>query len=87
MIAGYPFILNCTAANDPDSPNKIEFAWYQDNKEITNLREIRINKTTNVSQLNIQQLDSDHHSGYYSCVAYNHPSAHVNSSTTIIVES
>ena len=49
--------------------------------------EIEVDKLTNISQLNIQQLDSDQHSGNYSCAAYNNPSANVTSFTTLIIES
>ena len=87
VITGYSIILNCTAINHDQSPNEVEFTWYQDNENITNLTEIKNNTTAYVSQLNIRQLDSDQHSGQYSCVAYNNPSDNVTSSTLLVVES
>lgn len=87
MIAGYEIILNCTAVNDPQSPNQVEFTWYYNDKNITDSIETRSNKDTYVSQLDIQQLDSDKHGGQYLCVAYNNPSDNETSTTTLIIES
>ena len=87
LVAGDPFTLNYTAEDDPQSPNRIQFLWYRDDIDITNETRVTANNYVYTSQLNIYQLDSDQHSGYYSCVAYNNPSANVTSSTTLIVES
>ena len=87
LVAGDAFTLSCTANDDPQSPNGVHFVWYQDDNDITSATTVIANKPVYTSQLNIQQLDSDHHSGHYSCVAYNHPSAYVTSSTTLIIES
>ena len=88
MIAGYAIILNCTATNDLQSPNQVEFTWYHDNNNITiDSTKIKTSESNYVSQLDIRQLDSDEHSGQYLCVAYNNPSDNVTSSTTLIVES
>ena len=87
LVTGDAFTLSCTANNDPQSPDGVHFVWYQDDNDITSATTVIANSPKYTSQLNIQQLDSDHHSGHYSCVAYNHPSAYVTSSTTLIVES
>ena len=87
LVAGDPFTLNCTAEDDPQSPNGIQFLWYRDDIDITNKTKVIPNNHVYTSELNLNQLDSDQHSGYYLCVAYNNPSANVTSSTTLIVES
>ena len=87
LVAGDAFTLSCTANDDPQSPDGVHFVWYQDDNDITSATTVIANSPKYTSQLNIQQLDSDHHSGHYSCVAYNHPSAYVTSSTTLIIES
>ena len=87
LVTGDAFTLSCTANNDPQSPDGVHFVWYQDDNDITSATTVIANNLVHTSQLNIQQLDSDHHSGRYSCVAYNHPSAYVTSSTILIIES
>ena len=87
LVTGDAFTLSCTANDDPQSPNGVHFVWYQNDDDITSTTTVIANSPKYTSQLNIQQLDSDHHSGHYSCVAYNHPSAYVTSSTILIVES
>ena len=87
LVAGDAFTLSCTANDDPQSPDGVHFVWYQDDNDITNLTQVVTNKPEYTSQLNIKQLDSDRHNGNYLCVAYNHPSVNVKSSTTLIVES
>ena len=88
VVAGDTFTLSCTANDDPQSPNGTKFLWYKDDNNITALTEVVVaDKPLYTSQLNIQQLDSDEHSGQYLCVAYNNPSANVTSSTTLVVES
>ena len=87
LVTGDAFTLSCTANDDPQSPDGVNFVWYQDDNDITTTTKVIANNPVYTSQLNIQQLDSDQHSGHYSCVAYNHPSAYVTSSTTLIIES
>ena len=88
MVAGDRFTQSCTTNDDPDSPNGIQFVWYKDGSNITNSTEVVVTyKPVYTSQLDIQQLNSDEHSGQYSCVAYNNPSANVTTSTTLVVES
>jgi len=87
VIAGDAFTLNCIATDDPQSPDELKFTWYQDNHNITNLATVNASKPNYTSQLRIEKLDSDQHSGQYSCVAYNAASISVSSNTTVIVES
>ena len=87
LVTGDAFTLSCTATDDPQSPDGVHFVWYQDDNDITSSTKVIASSQKYTSQLNIQQLDSDHHSGYYLCIAYNHPSAYVTTSTTLIVES
>ena len=87
LVTGDPFTLNCTAEDDPQSPNGTQFLWYRDDIDITNETRVTANNNVYTSQLNIHQLDSDQYSGKYLCIAYNNPSANVTSSTTLIVES
>ena len=87
LVAGDTFTLSCTAIDDPQSPDGVHFVWYQDDTNTRSSTKLVDNKPVYTSELNIQQLDSDKHSGNYSCVAYNHPSANVTSFTTLVVES
>ena len=88
LVAGDQFTLSCTANDDRDSPNGTQFVWYKDGSNITSLTKVvPADKLLYTSQLDIQQLNSDDHSGNYSCIAYNNPSASVNTSTTLVVES
>ena len=87
VITGDTFSLNCTA-NDNPSSSGITFSWYRNNEDITHLTKIIANSTSSVniqstSQLYIDKLDSDQHSGRYICVANNKAI----STTTVIVES
>ena len=86
VITGDTFSLNCTATDNPGS--QITFSWYRNNENITHLtRKIASSsssvKTQTTSQLYIDKLDSDQHSGRYVCVANNRAI----SATTVIVES
>ena len=46
MIDGDPFTVNCTATNDPQSPNKLRFRWFKESTRMDN----------NPSQWNITKL-------------------------------
>ena len=80
VIANDSFTLNCTANIDPDSRDRTTFLWYRDNHDITSLT---TTIATYTSQLYIEKLDSDQHSGRYICEGNNEAI----STTTVIVES
>ena len=87
VIVGDTFSLNCTATDNPNTP-EITFSWYRNNEDITHLIKIVAKYRTtqyrsSTSQLYIEQLDSDQHSGRYICVANNEAI----STTTVMVES
>ena len=87
VIAGGTFTLNCTASNS-QSRGGIKFSWYLNNEDITYLTTIIANDTTppyivSTSQLYIEKLDFDQHSGRYLCLANNRAI----STTTVIFES
>ena len=86
-IPGQSFTLNCSAVNDIDSPNNLMFVWFKDNNLINeNVVLLKVLDST-TSQLVIPQLDSDQHSGQYSCGVYNNEvSDAVNTSTSLIIE-
>ena len=77
VIAGNAFTLNCTVRNTARTP---KFSWYQDNHDITILTKTL---ATYTSQLYIEKLESDQHSGRYICASRNKAI----STTTVIVES
>ena len=86
VITGDTFSLKCTATDNPGS--QITFSWYRNNEDITHLTRIIANSSSSInvqstSQLYIDKLDSDQHSGRYICVANNRAI----STTTVIVES
>ena len=87
VIVGDTFSLNCTVSN-PVSRGGITFTWYRKNENITHLTKIIANNTNrgvimSTSQLYIEQVDSDQHSGQYICLA----NGKAISTTTVIVES
>ena len=87
VITGDTFSLNCTATDIPGSSG-ITFSWYRNNENITHLTRIIASSSSSVniqstSQLYIDKLDSEQHSGRYICVANNEAI----STTTVIVES
>ena len=87
VIVGDTFSLNCTATDNPNSP-EITFSWYRNSENITHLAKIIASDKTaqyrwSTSQLYIEKLDSDQHNGRYICVANNEAI----STTTVIVES
>ena len=95
VIAGDPFTLNCTATNDPQSPNELRFRWFKqltridNNPSHWNVTELSMKNThTVISQIVIQHLTMEHHNGTYICSVDNfrHGVA-INQTTNIIVES
>ena len=87
-IAGGPFTLNCTATDPFSSPNEVKFLWYQGDRNITNLTAmVEAMKPNYTSQLHIEELNSDQHSGRYKCVTHNNASSSAESTTTVVVES
>ena len=87
VITNDTFSLNCTATDTPGSRG-ITSSWYRNNEDITYLTRIISNSSSSIniqstSQLYIDKLDSDQHSGRYICVANNEAI----STTTVIVES
>ena len=87
IITGDAFSLNCSATSNPNS-RPITFSWYRNNKQITHITTIIANYLTSqymksVSQLYIDKLYSDQHSGRYICVA----KSKAISTTTVFVES
>ena len=95
VIAGDPFTLNCTAANDPQSPNELRFRWFKEYTRIANnpsdwnVTELSVgNGLTITSQIVIQHLTIEQHNGTYTCSVFNFRTiTSVNQTTTIIVES
>jgi len=80
------FTINCTANNDPQSPNNITFKWFKEGIKQNGSTEIKI-KMLNVStsQLFISTPNSDQHSGHY---VYNNQSSNIQfTNTTVIIES
>ena len=87
LIDGDTFSLNCTATDNPNSP-EITFSWYRNNEDITHLTKIVAKYRTgqyrsSTSQLYIKNVYSEQHGGRYICVANNEAI----STTTVIVES
>ena len=83
------FTLSCAATNDPQSPNKITFEWFKDGikqNDSTGIKSKMLDVST--SQLVIDELSPDQHSGNYSCGVYNNQSSNiVYTNTTVIIES
>ena len=94
VIAGDPFILNCTATNDAESPNNLKFKWFQGSTEITNetlkwsITKLYRNTLTVTSQVVITNLTVDLHNGIYICMVDNNENkTAVNQTTNVVVES
>ena len=95
VIAGDRFTLNCTATNDPQSPNKLRFRWFKESTRIDNnssqwnITELSMRNTLTVtSQIVIQHLKVEQHNVMYTCSVNNFRTlAAVNQITNIIVES
>ena len=83
------FTLNCAATNDPQSPNNITFEWFKDGtkqNDSTGIKSKMLDVST--SQLVIDELSPDQHSGHYSCGVYNNQSSNIMyTNTTVIIES
>ena len=94
IIAGDPFTLNCTATNDPQSPNELRFRWFKESTRIDNdqsqwnITELSSDPFTVTSQLVITNLTVDKHNGTYSCRVDNFRiDMAVNQSTAVVIES
>ena len=94
VIAGDSFTLDCTATNDPQSPNELRFRWFKGSIGIDsnplqwNITELSRDVFTVTSQLVITNLTVDKHNGTYSCRVDNHRiDTAVNQKTILIVES
>ena len=95
VIAGEPFTLNCTAANDPQSPNKLRFRWFKESTKIDdqrsqwNISEMTLTNTLTVtSQIVITNLTVEQHNGTYMCSVDNYrPRTAVDQTTIVVVES
>ena len=95
VIAGNPFTLNCTATNDPQSPNELKLRWFKELTRIDsnppqwNITELSMRNTlTTASQIVITHLTVEQHNGTYTCSVDNfRPKAAVYQTTTVIVES
>ena len=94
VIAGHSFTLNCTATNDPQSPNELRFRWFKESTRIDNKHQWNTSKMslrnliTVVSQLIITKLTVEQHNGTYSCSVDNFRTGRsVGQTTIVIVES
>ena len=93
VIAGDPFTLNCTATNDPQSTNELDFKWFKESTRIDNKpSQWTINKIRNIltitSQIVITNLTVEQHNGTYKCSVHNFkPKLAVDQTTTVVVES
>ena len=96
VIAGNSFTLNCTATNDPQSPNKLRFRWFKESTRIDNNQSqwnitelsLKNNIFTATLQIVITHLLVEQHNGTYSCYVDNFRSGKaVNQVATVIVES
>ena len=94
VIAGDPFTLNCTATNDPQSPNELRFRWFKESTRIDinqsqwNITELSNGPFTVTSQLVITNLTVGKHDGIYSCAVDNFKVDNaVNQSTIVVIES
>ena len=94
VIVGHSFVLNCTATNDPQSPNDLTFTWYKgsnkirkNNKQFNTTKHL-INPTTVTSQLVISDLQVAKHNGTYICEVHNYnEESSVRQKTVVVVES
>ena len=95
VIDGDPFTLNCTATNDPQSPNELSFKWFKESTRIDNkdsqwiINEMAIeNILTVTSQIVITNLTVEQHNGTYTCSVHNFkPKSAVDQTITVVVES
>ena len=92
VIVGHSFVLNCTATNDPQSPNKLTFRWFRNSRRINNnnqwnITEHVINNITVTSQLVISNLKVTQRNATFICDVHNNNKASsINQSTTVVVE-
>ena len=97
VIVNDSFVLNCTATNDPQSPNGLIFRWFIqqlnrnrmriDKKKQWNITKHVITAVTVTSQLYISVLQMDQHNGTYSCeVDNNKKESFIKQSTSVVVE-
>ena len=96
VIAGDPLTLNCTATNDPQSPNNLRFRWFKESTRINNNDQLRrtitelslSNTFTVTSQLVITNLVVEQHNGTYTCSVDNFKiRTSVDQTTLVIIES
>ena len=94
VIAGDSFTLNCTATNDPQSPNELQFRWFKESTRNDkdslqwNITELYRDSFTVTSQLVITNLTVDEHNGSYSCRVDNfRVETAVNQNIIVVVES
>ena len=95
VIAGDPFTLNCTATNDFQSPNDLNFKWFKESTKIADrdsqwmINEMATgNMLTVTSQIVITNLTVEQHNGTYTCFVHNFKSrTAVDQTTTVVVES
>ena len=91
VTAGNLLILNCTATNDPQSPNELRFRWFKestriDNKPLQwNITEVPLKNTLTIaSQIVITHLTMDQHNGTYTCSVDNYESRMAVDQITIV---
>ena len=95
VIAGDSFTLNCTATNDPQSPNELRFRWFKESTMINNrpslwtITKLSLeNPLTNNLQLVITNLKVEQHNGTYTCSVDNYrPRTSIDQTTIVVVES
>lgn len=90
VIADNSYILSCTIIGNLQSNDTITFEWSKDNSSIDNSDIAQTRKVNSrTSQLIIEKLNPDLHSGEYSCKAINNNSSSNSASdnTNIIIES
>ena len=95
VAIGNSFTLNCTATNDPQSPNELRFRWFKesvriDNKPLQwNITELSLRNTFTVtSQMIITNLTVEQHNGTYTCSVDNFKiKTGGDQTTTVVVES
>ena len=94
VIAGDSFTLNCTATNDPQSPDELRFRWFKEsiridnNQSQWNFNELSSDPFTVTSQLVITNLTVGEHDGVYSCEVDNFKVDNaVTKSTIVVIES
>ena len=83
LTADDSFTLTCTVKKNPHLKDNVTFKW---SRNATSGVKISSNHTT--SQMIIERLNPDDHSGDYTCEAYyNYSSNGASESTTLLIES